>query len=624
MLRLLICLVFALLAIGRRTECDLNKTRNLLNEQRIDKRALPTYQGLLSAIEQCEGDEWVRLKSEVYYKIGVVQLLLGQELRAMHSFEHVSPTEESPFQKLSDARLRDLYKKFGKWNNIDDEDEDKIEYFSLLERLKLDKAVDLNQVYMELAAISPLNQQLIVDYTDILLDDLSDSFDLNTAQAVAGNYQMLLDKHSTNITLSDRLNLHCHLATIQWFILNSQPVSNLKQCLAIDMDYKPCRDMMQIWNKWNKSIKISSYSLSTLEDYCALKPSDYKDIIEFIFKSKKPLLGKNSALFSKNNYLFIQKFSDDQLADLVNNPPLSSRQINSINNQEARTEFQTALDIQICLAFDMKSQLKTSAKYCDRVLKQVLTSDEYKHLKRYMSKMDSTNGIYEILKAAFDTYPHLAFHLVGAISDRLVSFEHVNSQADTMEHWLLIEKFIKTHNVTKCGNKFVNKIITLLNKKLMQNKQQQYHHQQQQQQQQHHQQHHQQQQQRNNDYSKKDYYKELGVSKNANNKDIRRAYLQLTKKYHPDKQGQLSQEERLKVDEKMSAINEAYETLRDDSKRKEYDMVRSEGASNQRFRGSQQAPPQFNFGRGRKGGFKIFDSPKFSFNFGNGGPNRSK
>jgi curved DNA-binding protein len=65
----------------------------------------------------------------------------------------------------------------------------------------------------------------------------------------------------------------------------------------------------------------------------------------------------------------------------------------------------------------------------------------------------------------------------------------------------------------------------------------------------------------------KDYYKELGVAKNATSAEIRKAYRALAKKYHPDKNnGDKSAEERFKI------ISEANEVLSDPVKRKKYDQ----------------------------------------------------
>lgn len=68
----------------------------------------------------------------------------------------------------------------------------------------------------------------------------------------------------------------------------------------------------------------------------------------------------------------------------------------------------------------------------------------------------------------------------------------------------------------------------------------------------------------------KDYYKVLGVSRDADERTIKRAYRQLMKVHHPDKahaQG-VSKDE---AERKMAAINEAYEVLSDSELRTRYD-----------------------------------------------------
>lgn len=95
------------------------------------------------------------------------------------------------------------------------------------------------------------------------------------------------------------------------------------------------------------------------------------------------------------------------------------------------------------------------------------------------------------------------------------------------------------------------------------------------------------------------YYDILGIDKNASSDDIKKAYRKIAKEYHPDKNP-----DNKEAEEKFKQAAEAYETLSDDSKRKNYDMFGSNGRQN-----------QFS---GFSGGFEdIFSQFDHIFNFGN-------
>ncbi len=67
----------------------------------------------------------------------------------------------------------------------------------------------------------------------------------------------------------------------------------------------------------------------------------------------------------------------------------------------------------------------------------------------------------------------------------------------------------------------------------------------------------------------KDYYKTLGIDKNASKEEIKKAFHKMAHKYHPDKK---------EGDEaKFKEVNEAYQTLSDDQKRAQYDRFGSDG-----------------------------------------------
>ena len=91
----------------------------------------------------------------------------------------------------------------------------------------------------------------------------------------------------------------------------------------------------------------------------------------------------------------------------------------------------------------------------------------------------------------------------------------------------------------------------------------------------------------------KDYYQILGISKDASQDDIKKAYRKLARKYHPD----LNPGDKT-AEEKFKEINEAYAVLSDSQKRAEYDRA---GTTFEQFGGFE--------------GFKGFDFGE-TFDFG--------
>ena len=72
------------------------------------------------------------------------------------------------------------------------------------------------------------------------------------------------------------------------------------------------------------------------------------------------------------------------------------------------------------------------------------------------------------------------------------------------------------------------------------------------------------------DYLEKDYYKTLGVPKTAKAAEIKKAYRELARKYHPD-----ANKGDAKAEDRFKEITEAYNVLSDEKQRKEYDEARS-------------------------------------------------
>jgi len=132
----------------------------------------------------------------------------------------------------------------------------------------------------------------------------------------------------------------------------------------------------------------------------------------------------------------------------------------------------------------------------------------------------------------------------------------------------------------------------------------------------------------------KDYYGLLDVDRNASASDVKKAYFQLAKKYHPDVNPSAE------AKEKFAKINNAYETLSDDGKRRVYDQTGMTGdeqaqdpfggqgpfgggnpfGGGQGFAGFEGFNDQFNKQRGGQGGMgDIFEEFEKMFGGDQGG-----
>lgn len=114
-----------------------------------------------------------------------------------------------------------------------------------------------------------------------------------------------------------------------------------------------------------------------------------------------------------------------------------------------------------------------------------------------------------------------------------------------------------------------------------------------------------------------DYYKTLGVSRDASQDEIQKAFRKLARKYHPD----VSKEKN--AEDEFKKINEAYEVLKNPETRKRYDALGAGWKAGDQF----TPPPGFDFGNmhfdfgganAQAGGFSSFFDSIFGDAFGGG------
>src|SRR3990167_3349230 len=123
--------------------------------------------------------------------------------------------------------------------------------------------------------------------------------------------------------------------------------------------------------------------------------------------------------------------------------------------------------------------------------------------------------------------------------------------------------------------------------------------------------------------TKRDYYEVLGVGKNASADEIKKAFRRAAVEHHPDKEGG--------NEEKFKEINEAYEVLKDSSKRQRYDQFGHAGVGSS---AASDGNPYAGFGgfgqQGAQGQGVHFDfgdlglGDIFGSFFGGGGPQRQQ
>lgn len=544
--------------------CEYKALSNEAQSLKNDIDSLNSYDTLISIVEEClvadkhkDYDDLIKLSYQLYYKNGLIQLSAGRYHKAVALFERAlggnTNTGDSYFLLIA-KKLQQIYIDFGLWSNItsttlpitekidpalkETYEERQRVYHDTLNRIKETFSKNKNEQHLEelfdsLTEISPYNREVIymaIDYYNANIIT-NNRVDLTRVIKLKEKYETLLEVHSTSLTLNERLETHFKISVIQIFLLGQDPLiqgssSHLRRCLNIDMDYGPCKDLIKLSSRLNKV----NPDMRLVKDPEAYKNGhiiieDWKNVVDFYINNKPSLklftLMKGAKFDTKTNYDLLKRLQFHLLSTLTGQQEQPEKLI---------TMFFVNLDVILCQAssFLSKKDKKETSKMCLHALSSIglETKEAYRESLSNGSPLPA-----ETVIDLWNSYPHM---LIYTMTNIVKKYGIKQRGSDNLVEQ--VSKFWNENNLRESKNPYVVNLNNLMEKVDKNKREQQFRQQQQQQQrffqqQQQQQQRYQQQQASGltDSQTAKNYYQILGIKPEASDKEIRKAYLSLTK-----------------------------------------------------------------------------------------------
>lgn len=522
-------------------------------------------------LQQPDADD--KTKTLVYFKKALISINLSrtpQAIADLHLLLELDPNHKAAISKLSQ-----LYLERGQIHDILPED---IKNTLVGVNQLITNAYDLyhDKNYLQVIEtlqpvleISPLNYEALTLQKDSSFQLYKQ--DLNTKIDDVTIHKVLIKNLNKLISINrNQLQNYDLLSNLLLFteldFKNSRKIN--QNCLKIDNDYKPCRDLAKFQSKL-------SVLLENLENYSIL-------LGHYNIKTETPSLPQGFDFDFKliNTILF-----KDEL------------KVNKIDLKSLPKSIKTNYDYLIYKSSEF------SGKFVDDLTK--LGCESYIQINDFSGGQTICKKVQgEFLPKEIPTIDKLIANKQFDRAKQSLSQYSANIQLSELfqSRWRKVDEyFLERHRE-------------------QQRQQQQQQQQQHRQYQQRRQQQHQQQQQRAP--PKTDYYKLLDVGKDADEKTIKKGYRTQTLKYHPDKCGGTN----LTADEceaKMQDINSAYEVLSNPDLKARYD--RGDDPNDHAQQHAQQQNPfgQFNFQFGG-GQFEQFFQNGFDFGDGRAKAKRNR
>lgn len=538
----------------------------------------------------------VRVRSSLMYKHGMINVAMWREKLGMLDFKDCAELNGGCMKKYCELSLKfgivdvesgmcgDMKESFDMYRD----GLAKLEELQRRESWK--ECVELSD---QLAVVGG-NDDVVMRSKILCLKEMVGEIGVDEVlKNVGGEYEKLMNREVKHVEMNDFVAS----GEIGLFGINSKLDSDkiIRNCLKIDNDYEDCKSLNRVNLKLKKIMKLIGdasiyYSFiysNTDENIDSSRVEDVELSVDE-WKQMNSLLFENKITFKNGlDISAFTKYGIDDLNLFNNNYEIILKLFEKVSGCESVVESK--------FGQDLRKMARQSFLEIGKLVKMP------KELKKNSKKKD-----YE--KDLVDYVVELDKHL------KKKGYDAANS---------CLQKLSKVMRMSRIVREREAKIQEVLNARQHERQQQQRQQQfnQQRQQQYHQQQQQQQQRQQHRETPKTDYYKVLGVSRDADIAEIKKAYRQKMRENHPDKVGSEDSEA---AEDRVAEINNAYEVLADTEARAEYDH----GGFGNAGQGGRHHRAQGNhgYGQGHGQGFQFdfggFDFSQFGGFGGFGGQGR--
>lgn len=576
-MNLIVLLLLVVGCVGSGIADEIQHAQSLLVTEGPSANVLTEFERLITKLESSDHQEVLNL-SQLYFKKSLIEINLNKERDAIKTLYRCLSLD--PYLKPARSKLIDLLVEFSLFEDEvfrdlpeDDMVMQKIRKFNadfgqMVALVDLGEFRAANDMIDDLLLpVSPSNSSIYKYQLECLTHIHSHEKDIDpqsVSRDIVNAYSKLMKLEKVK-SLTNFKHLSDYLLFTQANF--EKAFVNVKQCLRIDNEFGDCVKLSKFYSKFKGFLEqLETYSIELGHIYLSTETSGDNPSISFV------------DLNDKINFASGLDF-------LYNGKP-TKRQLTGVGKNSIKTNYDYLIYFveEFKASANMKSDPKLILDLNKFICESYIQTNDFKTANKVCGKVDDATFLPKYI-------PEI---------DKLLS------QQKFQEVDQIMKKFPANTKQTKLFQSRYEKVETYLNeqhRKQQQQQQQRFHQQQQQQRQR-------QQQQARPSKPKNDYYKVLDVSRDADEKTIKRAHRTQTLKYHPDKYkgSDLTPEQ---IEAKMQEVNLAYEVLSNPEMRERYD--RGDDPNDPMGGGGGGNP----FGGQRPGGNPF--GGNFQFNFGNGG-----